>query len=536
MLGSVGSVRFADLAAASGRIAATRSRLEKTQVLVTLLDALDPAEIAQAVGWLVQEPASGPLGVGPAQLWRLSRSEPPEASTVTLAEVERVLGVAARVGRGTALARVAEIFEKLTAPERVFFIGALTGSLRQGSLGGIMQRALAELAGVDESTVRRAVLVRGSVAHAARDLLSPERVAPSMDLEIMRPLTPMLASHADSVEDAFAVLGLGSTDECAAVEWKIDGVRAQVHKTREHIAIFTRQGHDMTASCAPLIAALSTLRASSIVLDAEVVLVGPDGKARPFQDSFSALASGDVARTGDELRIFLFDCLHRDGTDLLDMPLTGRLAALHAVAPPELCIPQLQTRDPTAARHFYGEALAAGHEGVMIKALTSPYQLGARGRAWQKVKACVTVDLIVLAAEWGSGRRKGWLSNLHLGARRGDGSFCMVGKTFKGLTDALLHFQTERLLELATERAEHVVHVRPELVVEIRFNDVQRSSRYPGGIALRFARVVRYRQDKRASEVEELDALIARLPESLSSARMNGKTGAARQQLSLFKD
>jgi DNA ligase 1 len=521
-------VRFAELAEVSERLAATRSRLEKIQLLVALLGAIEPGEVAAAVGWLVQEPSFGPLGVGPAQLWRLSRDEAPAEATATLQEVEKQLHEAAFARRGAALARVAAVFERLTTAERTFFVGALTGSLRQGSLAGIMQLALAQITGRAEADVRRAVLVRGSVVAAARALLDPDQAsAIPATLELFRPIAPMLAAHADSVEEALSRVG---GEAGAAVEWKVDGVRAQVHKAGGRIAVFSRQGNDITAGCEPLLESLSALHADTALLDGEVVLVREDGRARPFQDSFSAIASKGVVLGGDRLRLFLFDCLHRDGADLLDAPLSARLEALHAIAPDELLVPRLRSRDLAEAQAFYAEARAAGHEGIVVKDLASPYQLGARGHAWQKVKEHTTVDLVVLAAEWGSGRRKGLLSNLHLGALRQDGSFCMVGKTFKGLTDAMLQWQTERLQALATGHGEHVVFVRPELVVEIRFNDVQRSPRYPGGIALRFARVVHHRPDKPAREVERLEALVARLPEGAS----RGARASGTRQLSLW--
>ncbi len=530
-------MRFVDLAIASERLAATRSRLEKTRLLVEVLGVVDRSEVAAAVGWLVGEPTSGPLGVGPAQLWRLSRSEAPAEPTLTLAQVEEALHEAARQPRGAALARVEAVFVRLTVTERTFFVGALTGSLRQGSLGGVMQLALAQLSGKSEAEVRRAVMLRGGVVNAGRRLLGQEQDEAPATLELFRPIAPMLASHAASVDEALSRMGASE----AAIEWKVDGVRAQVHKSGGRVAVFSRQGNDITEGCGPLLSAFESLGAGAAVVDGEIALVGADGKARSFQDSFSAIASKQVVREGDRLRAFLFDCLHRDGVDRIDQPLAERLEALQAIAPPELVVHRLRSRDVALARAFYAEALAAGHEGVVIKDLASPYQLGARGRAWQKVKEHTTVDLVVLAVEWGSGRRKGMLSNLHLGARRPDGTFCMVGKTFKGLTDEMLRWQTARLQELATDRGEHVVHVRPELVVEIRFNDVQRSPRYPGGIALRFARVVRHREDKPASEVEPLEALVALLPETTTPVKTarrgrGGKAAAARKQLSLFDD
>lgn len=499
---------FGEIATASVRVAGTRARLQKSRFIVDLLRSIPEDEIAAAVGWLVQEPLCGPLGVGPVHLWELSRTPAAETALVTLRDVEDTLDRARGTSREEAHALVASLFGRLTEPERALFVGALTGSLRQGSLGGVMLLALADLSGRDETEVRRAVMVTGSIAHAAEALLGPTREAvPPKSLALFRPLAPMLAASAESIEEALN----GLVDPL--VECKIDGVRAQVHKDGSRIAVYSRQGNDITAGCAPIIEALASLRADKAVVDGEVVLVGPDGVARPFQDSFSAMAAKTEIPEGDRLRVALFDCLHRDGTDLLDDPLSTRLEALHAIAPAELRVPGVRVTTLDDAKRFYTEALASGHEGVMVKDLASPYRLGARGRAWQKVKEFTTVDLVVLAAEWGSGRRRGFLSNLHIGARRDDGTFCMVGKTFKGLTDALLRWQTDRLEQLATERTPHVVHVSPELVVEIRFNDVQRSRRYPGGIALRFARVVRYREDKPAGEVEPLAALVARFPQ-----------------------
>jgi DNA ligase-1 len=512
---------FGELAQVSERMASTRSRLEKKALLVELLARASSEEVAAAVGWLVEQPLSGPLGVGPAQLWRLSgeAAAAPAQATVSLHEVEDALDSVKRGGRDETLERVKGLFARMTVEERSFFRGALTGSLRQGSLGGVMTLAIAALAGRTEAEVRRAVMVKGSISSAADALLGPGRSAgvPSI-LELFHPVAPMLASHAESLDDAL----FGIAD--AEVEWKVDGMRAQIHKDGSRVAVFSRQGNEITEGCAPLLDAFRSLVAEKAVLDGEVALVGPDGKARPFQDSFSAIASKATPPPGDRLRAYLFDCLHRDGADLLDEPLAARLAALDAIAPAELRVPRLRTTVLAEADRFRTQALEAGHEGVMVKDLTSPYRFGSRGGAWRKVKPFVTVDLVVLAVEHGSGRRKGLLSNLHLGAREG-GGFCMVGKTFKGLTDEMLRWQTARLEALATRREGHVVHVRPELVVEVRFNDVQRSPRYPGGIALRFARVVRYREDKTAAEIEPLEALIARSP------------GApAKRQLSLFGD
>jgi len=530
---------FLELAQTSALLGRTRSRLEKQRLLVSLLATVPASEIEAAVGWLVGEPLAGPLGVGPAQLWELSGTVAPEAASRTLHDVESELDDARRAIHATKLARVAALFAKLTAPERALFAGALTGSLRQGSLGGVMLLAIAQRAGRIEAEVRRVVMLRGSITAAAGALLGPraDHAAPS-GIELFRPIAPMLAAPAESIEEALQ--GLGD----AQVEWKIDGVRAQIHKKGARVAVYSRQGNDITEGCGPLLHAFASLSADALVLDGEVVLVGPDGTARPFQDSFSAMASkGAQSNEGDRLRACLFDCLHRDGTDLLDTPLAVRLDALRAVAPQDLIVPAALATTPEDAARFYAEALRAGNEGVVVKDRTSPYRFGARGRAWQKVKAFSTVDLVVLAAEWGNGRRKGFLSNLHLGARRDDGSFCMIGKTFKGLTDEMLRWQTARLQGLATGCVDHGIEVRPELVVEIRFNDVQRSPRYPGGIALRFARVVRYREDKAAAEAELLTSLATRVPSGEGDVgirekarKKKAKEEATKRQLSFFDD
>jgi len=530
---------FLALAQTSSLLSHTRSRLEKQGLLVSLLATVPAGDIEAAVGWLVGEPICGPLGVGPTQLWELSGTVAPEVASLTLHDVESELDNARRASHGEKIARVAALFAKLTPPERALFAGALTGSLRQGSLGGVMLLAIAECAGRSEADVRRVVMLRGSITAAASALLGPRPASlPSSGIELFRPVAPMLAAPAESIEEALQ--GLGDPQ----IEWKIDGMRAQIHKKGSRVALYSRQGNDITEGCRPLLPSFAALSADALVLDAEVVLVGPDGVARPFQDSFSAIASkGAGASDGDRLRAYLFDCLHRDGTDLLDSPLAVRLDALRAVAPHELIMPAAPVTALEDAARFYADALAAGNEGVVVKDRTSPYRFGARGRAWQKVKEFTTVDLVILAAEWGSGRRKGLLSNLHLGARRDDGSLCMIGKTFKGLTDEMLRWQTARLQELATGQSGHVVQVKPELVVEVRFNDVQRSPRYPGGIALRFARVVRYREDKTASEAERLTSLVARVPGGEGDVVANEKArkkktreDARKRQLSFFDD
>jgi DNA ligase 1 len=528
---------FVDIAWASERVARMRARLQKVRFLVDALARVPDEEIAAAVGWLVEEPLCGPLGIGPSQLWALSRTAAPNEPTATLRDVEATLEEAKLGPRGSAPSRVAGLFAKLTLPERALFVGALTGSLRQGSLGGVMLLALVDLSGLDEEAVRRAVMVTGSIPRAAHALLGPGAGGlPPSALELFRPVAPMLASSAPSIEDVFA------DGVERLVEWKVDGLRAQIHKKGERVAVFSRQGNDITSGCAPVLGGLLSMAVDAAIVDGEVVLVGPNGVARPFQETFSSIASRGAAREGESLRVYLFDCIHRDGRDLLDETLSARREALAEFAPEGLRMPALLVKAPDEARAFLLAALEAGHEGVMVKDVVSTYRFGARGRAWQKVKEFTTMYFVVLAAEWGSGRRKGWLSNLHLGARRDDGTFCMVGKTFKGLTDDLLRWQTERLQALTTRTDGHVVHVRPELVVEIRFNEVQRSRRYSGGVALRFARVVRYREDKSASEADTLSSLVARVPERTGAERERSPRAfrtkekvTSGRQLSLFE-
>jgi DNA ligase-1 len=520
--------RFADLAAASEELRATRLRLEKRRIAAALLARLAPDEIAPAVGWLVAEPVCGPLGVGPTRLWELSKTEAPDHASLTLREVEAVLADLREGPRDEAGGRVAELFAWLTPAERALFAGALTGSLRQGSLGGVMLLALADRTGTPEAEVRRVAMVTGSVTRAAAALLGKDG-APVHALTLFTPLAPMLAEGGHALEEALAAA------PNAVLDWKVDGVRAQAHKQGARVTLYSRSGHELGEGCAPVRAALAAIAAESAVLDGEIVLEGPDGRPRPFQDTFSAIASGAVPE-GDALRFYGFDCMHLDGRDVVDEPLEARLGALARALPPELRMPHVLRPDAEAARRFQEDALARGHEGVMVKDLGAPYRFGARGRAWQKVKRHETADLVVLAVEWGSGRRKGWLSNLHLGARRDDGTFSMVGKTFKGLTEALLAWQTAELLAREVRREGHVVFVRPELVVEVRYDGVQRSPRYPGGIALRFARVVRYREDKRAEDAEALGVLQAQAPGPAPRERGGPKKKPGARQLSLFDE
>jgi DNA ligase-1 len=504
-----GGVLLADVVATSDAVAATRSRLAKVDAIATLLRRLAPDEVEPVVGFLVGEPRHGRVGVGWATLQGLDVA-PAGSATLTAADLDRALGeLAAAQGPGSQAARRAaltSLLARATAPEADFVRRLLLGEMRQGALDGIMADAVAKAAGVPVADVRRAAMLRGDLRDTARRALHGGTGAlVGVGLRLLRPVQPMLAAGADSLDEALAATGP------ASVEWKLDGARIQVHRAGDDVGVFTRNLNDVTDRLPEVVAAVRTFAPSALVLDGEAIGLGDDARPHRFQDTMSRFGRTRVDEHGIPLTAFFFDCLHADGTDLLDRPLAERLDVLDAVAG-ERRIPGVRTGDPGEARRVFDEALAAGHEGVVVKALASPYDAGRRGAAWRKVKPVLTLDLVVLAVEWGSGRRRGWLSNLHLGARDPGGGFVMVGKTFKGLTDELLEWQTEQLSARSTSTEGHVVHVAPELVVEIALDGVQASRRYPGGVALRFARVRRYRTDKRAGEADTIDAVRALLP------------------------
>ena len=498
---------FTEVVACSAAVGATRARTAKAAALAGLLRASAPEEIEPAAAWLTGEPRQGRLGAG----WRtLAALRVPPAPTPTLqvADVEAHLdALAATSGAGSTARRAARLdalFGAATADEQRFLQRLLTGELRQGALEGVMLEAVAAAADVPAATVRRAFFLSGQLPETARTALSGgvaalEAVAP----EVGRPVRPMLASPAESLDAALADLG-----DDVAVEFKLDGARVQVHRDGDDVRVWTRTLKEITERIPELVALVRGLPCRSVVLDGESLALHDDGRPRPFQETASRFGAD-----GHELllRPFFFDCLHLDGVDLIDEPLSARLDALERVAAPHR-IPSVLRPSPAAASALLDEALAAGHEGVMVKALDSPYAAGRRGRAWQKVKPVHTLDLVVLGAEWGYGRRTGSLSNIHLGARDPDGGGpIMVGKTFKGMTDALLAWQTETFPQYTREERGHEVLLRPELVVEIELDGVQRSTRYPGGVALRFARVVRYRPDKTAADADTIDAVRALL-------------------------
>ena len=508
-------VLLTELADVSQAVSATSARLAKVAALADALRAASVAEIPVVVAYLSGELPQRQIGVG----WAAVRSVPAPAAAASLT----VLGVDAACsrigavsGKGSAAERkrlVDELFGAATAQEQYFLVRLLSGELRQGALDGVMTDAVAKAAEVPAAQVRRAVMLSGSLAVAAQAALGGGSAALArLGLQVGRPLKPMLAASEASIDEALAKVG-GE----AAVEWKLDGIRVQAHIADGAVRLFTRSLDDITDRLPEVVAALAALPVRDAVFDGELIALRADGRPYAFQDTASRAASEldapSATRPGAEtvpLSVFLFDVLHLDGTDLIDRPDAERHAALASVVPPAMLMPRLVTDDPGAAAAFFRESVAKGHEGVVVKSLTTPYAAGRRGAGWIKVKPRHTLDLVVLAVEWGHGRRQGWLSNLHLGARDAEsGGWVMLGKTFKGLTDELLTWQTARFLELEDHRDDWTVYVRPEQVVEIAFDGVQRSPRYPGGVALRFARVLRYRADKPAAEADTIDAVRA---------------------------
>jgi DNA ligase-1 len=490
-------VQYAVVVDASQRVAATPKRSEKVAAFATVLRAADPAEVPAVVGLLVGEVRQGRIGVGWAAL-RDVRVPSAEVASVSVHDVDEAMTtLAATVGEGSQRAReqvLGHLLGRLTADEQRHLVRVLGGEMRQGANDGVVTDAVAKAAGVPLATVRRAVMLLGDLGVAAARALAGEPLDVGLTTGVA--VQPMLAGTAASVTEALTVTGP------ASVEWKLDGARVQVHRTGGEVRVFTRSLRDITAAVPELVAAVAEVPVDDLVLDGEALGLDADGAPLAFQDTMSG---------GSVLRPFFFDVLRLDGTSLIDEPLHLRKAALAGALPAALRLPTLDTLDPVggavAAEEFAAAAVAAGHEGVMVKALDSPYQAGRRGATWRKVKPVHTLDLVVLAAEWGHGRRTGWLSNLHLGARGADGTFVMVGKTFKGLTDELLRWQTAELQARALGEPElgYVQHVRPELVVEIALDGVQRSSRYPGGVAMRFARVRRYRPDKTAAQADTIE-------------------------------
>jgi DNA ligase 1 len=501
-------VQLRALTEASAALAATRSRNAKIHILANCLRALGADERAIGVAWLSGYLPEGRLGLGPAAIRELRGVEPAAAPSLTVAEthahLERLRDIS---GRGSTARRrdvLAELFRRATGAEQDFLSRLLLGELRQGALEGVMADGIASAAELPLADVHRAIMLAGDVAPVAAAALAEGRAGlDRFRMRLYEPVKPMLASPADDVEGALTGFG------AAAFEYKLDGARVQIHKGGDGVRLYSRRGRDVTDSMPEIVAAFERVPAASMIVDGEVLALNPSGRPRPFQDTmrrFGRKRPDAELEAALPLSLFCFDCLHVDGDDVIDRPTETRVAALTERLPAELVVPRLVTSDLGDAERFLRGALDSGHEGLMAKSLEAPYEAGRRGSAWLKIKVAHTLDLVVLAAEWGSGRRSGWLSNLHLGARDPDTrGFVMLGKTFKGLTDALLTWQTAELLARETHREGHVVHVRPELVVEIAYEGVQRSPRYPGGVALRFARVKRYRDDKTAAEADTID-------------------------------
>ncbi|GIL03733.1 MAG: putative DNA ligase [Betaproteobacteria bacterium] len=504
--------RFADLVEASTRAAQTASRLGKRDAIAACLRAAAPDEVEIAVAFLSGETRQGRLGIGYATLSALRGRAAAAAPALALREVDDALArIAAAKGKGSAAERgalLSALFARATRAEQDFLVRLLVGELRQGALEGVMIEAIAAAAGVGVAEVRRAAMFAGDLGAVARAALTEGAAGLArFAIELQRPVQPMLAQPAEDIADALARLGT------AALEWKLDGARVQVHKAGDDVRVFTRNLNEVTAAVPEIVEAVRAAPARELILDGEAIALAAGGAPQPFQVTmrrFGRKLDVDALRAELPLSALFFDVLRRDGDSLVERPARERFAALTDALPSALVVPRLVTGDASAAQAFYAEALARGHEGVMAKALDAPYEAGSRGAAWLKVKRAHTLDLVVLAAEWGHGRRRGWLSNLHLGARDpAANAFVMLGKTFKGLTDELLEWQTRELLAREIGRDDYTVYVRPELVVEIAFNDLQASPQYPGGLALRFARVKRYRPDKRADEADTIDAVRA---------------------------
>jgi DNA ligase-1 len=490
------TVLFADLVAATAAVAATASRKDKTAALADLIASAAPDDVPMIIGLVSGDPRQGRIGIGWSTVASLDTA-PAEVPSLTIGDVDAMLTEVAGIhGPGSQERRrdaLSAVLADATGAEADFIRRLLVGELRQGANAGIVADAVAEATGVPAPALRRAVMMSGDLGLASEIAIRDGR--PGLDavgLEVGRPIQPMLASTAPDVESA--VEGMGRV----SVEWKLDGIRIQVHRDGEDIGVWTRNLNEITDRMPTVVAVVRSLDVDRVVLDGEVLGIDEDGRPLAFQDT----VSNDTLGTP-----FFFDLLHHDGEDLVDTPLLERRARLRTLVGSH-AVPGMITEDPDVAREVLDEALSRGHEGVVIKDASSIYQAGRRGKAWRKVKPVHTLDLVVLAVEYGSGRRRSWLSNIHLGARDpSDGSLVMVGKTFKGMTDEMLVWQTDRFRGLATADDGRVVTVRPEQVVEIAVDGVQASTRYPGGVALRFARVVRYREDKTAQEIDTIDTV-----------------------------
>ena len=494
---------LADLVATSKAVSSTRSRLEKIDLLAATLRRLEPTEAPVAVSYLSGKPMQSPLGVGYATVYSID-AEAADGPSLEALDVDEVLEeIAATSGPGSKTRKEAllgDLFGKATPAEQDFLRGLILRNLRQGALEGVMADAVAAALVVPAERVRRAAMLEGDlVAVASRALAEGPGSLKVASLAVFTPVQPMLAKTAGTAAEAVATMGT------AVVEWKLDGARVQVHRDGERVAVFTRNLREVTGSLPEVVESARALPGSSFILDGETLLMGPGGSPEVFQESMSRFGAEDAGERPD-LTVFFFDCLHLDGSDLIDEALIDRRQTLAGLVPEENRVGSILTSDPDEAERFFEGVVDRGFEGVVVKDPSQPYEAGRRGSGWLKVKPTHTLDLVILGAEWGSGRREGWLSNLHLGARH-EGGYVMLGKTFKGLTDEMLAWQTERFLEIEENRRSHVVYLRPEIVYEIAFDGVQRSTRYPGGVALRFARDKRYRDDKGPEDADTLETV-----------------------------
>ncbi len=502
---------LAHLVETSLRVGAASGRLVKIRELAAFLRGLAPDEIETGAHYLSGEIQQGRIGIGYATLRTAASSTPVEVGTLSLAEVDGLLtDLAAIRGTGSTAARAAALgglFSRATRDEQQFLLRLLTGELRQGALAGVMVDAIAAAAGIPVAQVRRAAMYSKSLGAVARvALLEGATGLAGFHLQLFSPVSPMLAQTAADVEEALSML-----EGEVAFEWKMDGARIQVHKVDTEVRIYTRNLNEVTGAIPEVVEMVRALASRLLVLDGEAIAFDKAERPLPFQVTmrrFGRKLNVEESRAKLPIRAYFFDCLHFEDRSIEDQPTTVRVEALAKAVPLSAQVPRLVTRSEAAAREFYDAALAAGHEGLMAKSLDTAYEAGNRGAGWLKIKRAHTLDLVVLAAEWGHGRRTGKLSNLHLGALdRTTGEYVMLGKTFKGLTDALLEWQTREFLVRETHRDQWTVYVRPELVVEIAFSDLQESTRYPGGLALRLARVKRYREDKSASDADDMESV-----------------------------
>jgi DNA ligase-1 len=507
----IAAMLLARLVEVVSKVRATTKKTEKTALLADFLRQTQGKETELAALYLSGALPQGKMGVGWRMIQDAMLDEAPSGEPLTLTGVDQIFeAITADRGSGSTerkIGAVRRLFQRASPEERQFLAQLVMGELRQGALEGLILDAIARAAKLPAGDVRQAMMFSGNLGEVAR--VAVEEGAPGLSrfsLRLFTPIAPMLANSAQDVEETLERLGE------AAFEYKLDGARIQVHKGGDEVKIFTRQLQDVTERLPEVIEWARAVPVRDFVVEGEAIALRPDGRPFPFQITMRRLGrikDVEQVRRDIPLSSFLFDCLYLEGEgSVIALPYQQRVELLSKAIPSSFMIPRIVTRDRAEAEGFLTHALAAGHEGVMAKSLTAPYVAGQRGFHWLKLKAAVTLDLVVLAAEWGHGRRKGWLSNLHLSARDPEsGQFVMLGKTFKGLTDEMLKWQTEKLLSLEVSRDEWAVYVRPELVVEIAFSEIHESPRYPGGLALRFARVKRYRPDKSATEADTIQTV-----------------------------